>query len=433
MNRRMWTVVVAAVLLVSVVLVQNIPGVSAGEPTVEVLTERPIEEVVGADYAPLATLSPDGAHIAWAMLKGKLRNKEQQICVYTFHNADKVCHTLPGQINYYPYVLVWSPDSTRVAFTEDAVATGTESDLWVLNVVDGALSNLTDDGVEGNWRTMEYGSFDLDYLPMWGPDGSLYFWRTQPEDLFEGTLALYRIPAGGGDAELVRDLTDDFGKQFPLYDSESWYMDGISAISPDGSKVSVALRAPDGAVDTAKTGVWLIDLGDDAADPIQIATREDLQSALPEWKMYPGNPMGLSWTAESSGLVIVVYSYDVHFPFTVFYYVDMADGEMTPVVDFSQTENPDALFTTIDEATGLPLRYFSPWTGSLSPANKTLLMYNNLGGIAGMLEAPLPPDGSYPTPIHESPQVSYSITTRTSRGGDDKVIMMGILFDVEEK
>lgn len=301
----------------------------------------------------------------------------------------------------------------------------------MFNVADGALSNLTDDGVTGNWRGMEVGTIRLDYLPMWDRSGNLYFWRTEPISSYEGTLDLYRIPAAGGEAELVRSLTDAVDQKFPMYTSDQWYMDGVSAISPDGTKVAMILNAPAASTETAASGLWVVQIDDADAPPVQLANPVDFQSAVPDWQIYPASPFGLSWTEDSSALVVAAYSYDVHFPFLLFYHFNLQDGAMTPVVDFTQATTSEELYTITDPATNLPLRYFSPWTGSLAPDNQTLLMYNDWGGVAAISESFLPPPPGYPNVIHTNERASMETITRTSRGGD-KVIMLGILFTVAE-
>jgi hypothetical protein len=58
---------------------------------------------------------------------------------------------------------------------------------------------------------------------------------------------------------------------------------------------------------------------------------------------------------------------------------------------FSGLPDPEAYFEPAPDS-DIPFRYFSPWTGSLSPQGNKLLMLNDLGGVMGLLAAPLPPD-----------------------------------------
>ena len=85
--------------------------------------------------------------------------------------------------------------------------------------------------------------------------------------------------------------------------------------------------------------------------------------------------------------MVMAASNDIQLPLNLFYYADVATGEFTPVVDFSGIEDQATFFSA--EEGNLPPRYYSPWTASLSPAGDKLLMYNNLGGLVGLLSAPL--------------------------------------------
>jgi Tol biopolymer transport system component len=41
--------------------------------------------------------------------------------------------------------VVWSPDSTRIVFSEQTFVTFKDGDLWVMDAATGTLTNLTDD------------------------------------------------------------------------------------------------------------------------------------------------------------------------------------------------------------------------------------------------------------------------------------------------
>jgi hypothetical protein len=184
-------------------------------------------------------------------------------------------------------------------------------------------------------------------------------------------------------------------------------------------------------LNTPGNGLWLVDLNDLNAAPQQLATAEDFQVALPVSQGLPAVPMGLSWTADSQGIVALAASNDTYSPMLLFYYVNIQDGSMTPVVDFSDVTDVEQLYNETSDA-GIPLRYYSPWTGSLSPAGDKVLLFSDLGGVQGLMAAQLPPDGSYPPVVfHSESELSYP-GARSSRASDGKVIMYGLMFAVNE-
>ena len=94
---------------------------------------------------------------------------------------------------------------------------------------------------------------------------------------------------------------------------------------------------------------------------------------------------------------------------------------MTPVYDFSEIPDMETMHTEVSED-GIVLRYYSPWTGAMSPAGDQLLMVNDLGGVMGMMAAPLPPTGELPKVIYTSEEYSSFGETRASTASDGKVL-----------
>jgi hypothetical protein len=78
------------------------------------------------------------------------------------------------------------------------------------------------------------------------------------------------------------------------------------------------------------------------------------------------------------------------------------------------------------------MRYFSPWTGSLSPKGDKLLMLNDLGGVKGLLTALLPPNGALPFVSAGAQGTTLSNATRSSRSKDGKVLLYGLLLKIKE-
>ncbi|MBK8051011.1 MAG: hypothetical protein IPK16_30290 [Anaerolineales bacterium] len=122
----------------------------------------------------------------------------------------------------------------------------------------------------------------------------------------------------------------------------------------------------------------------------------------------------------------------VSMPFQVYQYIDIASGEITPIVDFSGLEEMESYS---EPATGsdLPWRVYSPWTASLSPAGDKLLMVNDLSGTVALFTAPLPPTGDLPA-VSASADVSpMSGVATSSRGEDGKVLAYGLLLNITEE
>jgi hypothetical protein len=61
-----------------------------------------------------------------------------------------VCSDLDDRgISLEDRTVVWSPDSTTIAFSENAFVTFVDGDLWTMDATTGELVNLTDDGFDG--------------------------------------------------------------------------------------------------------------------------------------------------------------------------------------------------------------------------------------------------------------------------------------------
>jgi hypothetical protein len=411
----------------------GVPLPTPGPGAVTVESARLVSAVVADDQPYVATLAPDGTRIAWFNETGRGKEHNGRICLFTFANAGKQCYDFPaGKFLGYPYQLQWSPDSKRIAFTENPIELAYESDIWVMNVAEGTYTDLTDDGVTGGWR-YQAGSPQamVDYLPMWNPaDGQIYFWRVVPKGYPNYQFGLYSIAPEGGAPVALRDLTAVVPNQIPTFDYQKLHMDGSSAISPDGTKVAVLLSVFSEMSGTS-ANLWLIDLKQASAAPQQLMTYDSFQSAVPSWVPLPANPRGLSWSADGKSIVVAALSANDQAPFLVFYDVAADGSGYKPVVDFSGLADQSAYFAAA-QGSSLPWRAYSPWTGSLSPKGNKLLMLNDLSGSMGLFTAPLPPNGELPTVSAAAQQSLGNTIVRSSRSSDGKLLMYGLLMTVRE-
>jgi len=142
------------------------------------------------------------------------------------------CVSLPGNgAEDAPQIgdrsISWSPDSQRVALTED-VRLALEPDIWVVDVPAGEPRNLTDDGVRG--RVAAGASFApgtplLDESPSWSPDGeTIAFSRYS-----ERSGSIYTVSVSGeGESSHQVTLAEDAA--VVLQDPAVWTADGTALV-----------------------------------------------------------------------------------------------------------------------------------------------------------------------------------------------------------
>ena len=244
-------------------------------------------------------------------------------------------------------------------------------------------------------------------------------------------LSLMRIAPAGGTPDVVRELTTELPGVLPWFNYEAMFLDGMTAIGPDGKVVAALLASPN-SMGAITLGLYSINLADASIAPQAVITETQWNAAIPAWQGYPATPVGLAWKADGATLVVMANSDSTQTPFNVFYTIDVATGASKPVVDFSGLESYESL-TEDAPGTNIPWRYFSPWTASLSPEGDQLLMLNDLGGVVGLMVAPLPATGALPTLVQTSQSFSTSTVAQSSRSKDGKVMMYELLLDVTEK
>jgi len=233
-------------------------GVDTAAPRWRVVGQRQ----VALTNARILSLSPDGHWFAAYL------GDAGRVCIYAVASlARGHCAGLPdGAID--PLSVAWSPDSTRLALTENLFTNGSESDIWVFDRASGRLADLTDDGVSGDVYFGRLhpagGKAQYDVVPAWSPDGrALVFGRT-PSAAACGErgpapcadTSLYVVSAQGGPARRLLDA--EKGTALNLFYDLRWTRAGTILYTLGSS------RAHDPA-----TGVWRV--GADGRNARQLA------------------------------------------------------------------------------------------------------------------------------------------------------------------
>lgn len=192
----------------------------------------------------LVTLSPDGKWLAGT-------GPDREFCVWAVETLEPTCAE-PGDYRPHAESFRWAPDSTAVAFTEDALRMFVDSDLHVFELDGGILVNLTDEGFSGGMSLMGEESATvplLDMGPAWMPDGqSLAFSRITGVDRDGPMPEILQIDRQGGEPTLLATLDVDTSMSLaaPIVPLE----DGRLIYSLDG-----------GSLNDPNKGIWMLEPG----------------------------------------------------------------------------------------------------------------------------------------------------------------------------
>jgi WD40 repeat protein len=204
-----------APIAAAVLLVAACSSSTMGKPTIDVEHAKITSTVkVNAPESAggLTVLSPDGRHV--------LGTDNGKVCVFDPDGTHNVCADVDADIAYAS----WSPDSTRVAFTDDYYRKLREPDIWVMDAGTGKASDLTDDGVaKVSLQHPSDPDSHLDLLPSWSADGkTVRFVRAAGSD----GITIESVPAGGGQVTELGRIGGVFNRLAGL------------AFSPDGKTVA---------------------------------------------------------------------------------------------------------------------------------------------------------------------------------------------------
>lgn len=211
-------------------------------------------DLIAGPGATAAFLAPDGSRFAY--FKGK------EVCLYSITGEKGDCAGLADDVGIDLDSVRWSPDGTKLAFSENFIITFRDSDIWVYDTETNTITDLTPTANRGGSLLSAKPDmvFTVDMIPQWASDSqSIYFVRYQFNKLGDAYPHFYKIGLKDTEPQEVGTIES----YFPL----SVY--GF-ALSPDDSKIAY-LR------DTQNTqkndGTWFFDLATKeskfAAAPVQ--------------------------------------------------------------------------------------------------------------------------------------------------------------------
>jgi Tol biopolymer transport system component len=318
------------------------------------------------------SLSPDGRWLAVAVLPS------DALCVYDAETTAEVsCADLTGlYAGLRVEDIVWSPDSTRLAFGENGFRYFKDGDLWVMDAQSGALTEVTDDGYDGD---VMIGSdipadqaYYLDVSPAWTPDSQfITFSRSSflGGDSRGNTVA--QVPAAGGEVETLATVsTTEIGI---FYYRAAW--------SPDGASFYYSVDFPD--TDNPDNGIWVLDKAtgetrllakSDDAELGPLTLREVSPAGDRLLAFYPTAMLSMGYVNRS-----------------VLRFVDPATGALSPVPDpapeseifggtWIATFSPDGQYLL--QAVGISAESRDFWATNLATGEATM--------VASDLEAAVP-------------------------------------------
>lgn len=198
---RLIVVMFVAALCLTAVL----PGNSHAADAPSLVDWRTVE----LDDTRIIGISPNGTAIAATDFDNS------RLCIYESDTLEqRTCADLsPLEARLRIDDVVWSPDSNKLALSEESFKVFIDGDLWVMDAISGELTNLTDDSVNGSIPVISADESDIDELfvdvsPTWLPDSSgVTFSRSTWRNGDWAGNAIYTVPVTGGEPELETIVT----------------------------------------------------------------------------------------------------------------------------------------------------------------------------------------------------------------------------------
>ena len=395
----------------------RVPGVPLDSLSYsEAIVVRQLDDV-SADASMV--LSPDGSQVAY--------HGDGAICIYEISEEVEDCTPLPENFRGRAPLLQWSPDGRFVAFQEDALRMFIDADLWIFQVEDRMIINLTDDGD----AEFGLGGFEqeiwLDTTMTWGPDNQIYLLRTsfQADDTIDdGVLELLSVDPETGSTTQVQDLTGQF-ELFSVFYQQGYSLDGVMSVSPDASQLAMSVIERE--QDSPASGIWLIDLQGNGA-PRQIASSSQFQSGYhPE--VYKDDQFhivnSLAWNADGSGLFVYANSPYSPLFLPMVYHLSIEESDVVPLIDLSQYTEDELFEDSTDN--GLPPAVFMLRFPVLAPDFSGIIGTNGSNPFTVVLAIPFDGQPGEPRILFQSEETTF-VGDASTVAHDGTIMLMGTLF-----
>ncbi len=234
-------------------------------------------------------LSPDGTAFAAAI-------RLTALCVYSSETLEELSCGSLEQLDAGLRLedVVWSPDSTRLAFGEQGFRIGQDGDLWVMDAQTGVVTNLTDDGFEGSMLslgndTAAEPTFYLDVVPAWTPDSQyITFSRSGFVNGERTGNDIAQVPAAGGEVEILATVPN--AEVGALYFGAGW--------DPAGEIYYFSLTHMNSG--DPDSGIWTFDAGTGEIAPLAIGPDPEF-GALAVLQVSPAGDQLLAWYPQIFG------------------------------------------------------------------------------------------------------------------------------------
>jgi dipeptidyl aminopeptidase/acylaminoacyl peptidase len=340
-------------------------GMADGVSAITLIEQRTLD--IGDSQ--LIALSPDGGSIAVSRPAGP---QPTRLCIHDVATlTERACADVSDLgAGLWVDSVVWSPDGKWLAFAELWPQFFVDGDLWLMDASTGGLTNLLDDGYDGDLGAtsagdhLPAGAITLPSYPTFTPDSAaVTFSRSLLEAGEFGGSDVATVPIGGGEAVRLGDLE----RETPGFDylGKQW--------AADGSRLYVSLVAYRESGLGPDSGLWVLEVDDGNSQ--QLAGLDDWPPRIV--RVSPHGEHLLVLDPTSLGLVAPSYAL-----------VDGVSGAAEPV----ETLRPGA-------------RQSTPITGvMLSPDGSLLLTVSGRGGkqvavrdVAGSTETVLvtePPEAA---------------------------------------